>query len=142
MTTDPKELEALSPELHEIPIVRKFVRQEDIRDARSAYWEAFKEVKEALAAYDRARKAGDAEGKDQARAKADQFRSLARLADSKNEQIKAKRDRMDTLIADPNTTLSFKRAAVARQHLECPPMAEVMQPGALARPRRTQARLS
>jgi len=33
---DPKEIEALSPELREIPIVRKFVRQKDIRDARSA----------------------------------------------------------------------------------------------------------
>lgn len=56
--------------------------------------------------------AGDAEGKDRTRAKADQFRALAELADSRSKRIKAKRDRIATLVADPNTTLGHKRASV------------------------------
>jgi hypothetical protein len=36
----------------------------------------------------------------------------------KNKQIKAKRDRIDTLMADPNTTLGHKRASVRAIEIE------------------------
>lgn len=111
-SADAKEAAALAPELREIPVVRKFVRQDDIRDARAAYWAAVKEANDAVADFERARKADDAPGKAATREKADLLKPMVRMSQAMNKEIKAHRDRVETIMADDSASLARKRIAL------------------------------
>jgi hypothetical protein len=112
MNPDDPNIEALKPELREIPVVRKFWRQEDIRDIRSRYWESVREADEAAKDLSRAVRGGDLEG---VQRMADQggVVAFAKLAQKQNKVIKARRDMVDSIMADEGKTVAAKRAIVA-----------------------------
>lgn len=105
------------PELHEIPILRKFYKEDRITGKRSAYFEASKEAEEALAKYKAAVKAGDLEGAEKTGEKSNLF-PIAKLAKSYQKRIKEVRDLQVQIQQDENKTLAERKLAIKLLEVE------------------------
>jgi DNA-binding transcriptional MerR regulator len=105
-------VEGATPELHEVPVVRKFAGEHRVNDTRSHYYDAIDAAKKADVAFDVARKAGDREGMTNIRTQKAELLALANAADSRKKAIKAIRDRETELLNDESKTLVYRREAV------------------------------
>ncbi|MGL1834735.1 LPD38 domain-containing protein [Rhodocyclaceae bacterium SMB388] len=104
-------------ETREVPLVRKFVQDEnDIRGARSRFWEHATEVREAIESFRRAKNLVDADVRrtEMIRVREEQRERLAlsKVTDRYIKLVAAKRDRIQAVMADQSKTLAHRRAAV------------------------------
>jgi hypothetical protein len=113
-----EDISSLKPEMHEIPIAKDYVREEGVKDARRAFWEAANEAKLATADFKRANKAGDEVGAARVYDEKAEILALAGLQKSLGKMISAHRDQVEQINADKDSSLAFKRAAVARLEKE------------------------
>lgn len=100
------------PELREIPIVRKFVREETIQDVRRRYYEATEEAKKATNELAAAKRNHDPDG---ARTIVEDKRELiamGRVADKMRKSVAAQRDAQDRIMQDEELSLPEKRSRV------------------------------
>lgn len=119
-------IEGIGPadiEAREVPLVRKFVQSaDDIRGARSRFWAAAKEVREANEAFKRARKVEDHSERqrllDKIRAERGELLALGRRADRVAKAVAAKRDAISATMADESKPLSVRRALVKQMERE------------------------
>ena len=119
-------IEGIGPadiEAREVPLVRKFVQSaDDIRGARSRFWAAAKEVREANEAFKRARKVEDHSERqrllDKIRAERGELLALGRRADRVAKAVAAKRDAIGATMADESKPLSVRRALVKQMERE------------------------
>jgi hypothetical protein len=116
--SDASERDALAPEAKEIPIWRDYVKQEGVQNARGAYWETAAEVKAATLNFRRALKAGDDAGVARLEEKHGEILALSGMVLGTGKMVKQLRDRVDEINAAQDTTLAYKRAAIAQLEKE------------------------
>lgn len=104
--------EALLPDRREVPILRDYSRQEDVHDARRAYWEAVKEAEATLTDFNRARRMMDHEAANKILQDNREALQLANMSRSFGRMVKYQRDRVDKINADETSSLAYKRAAI------------------------------
>ena len=100
------------PEVHEIPIARKFYGEPRINDVRQRYYKSVKDAENALAALNVARKENDQEGAQNIRVRDKELIALARAAEATKKAFKANRDRQVQMLNDESKSLAYRRAAV------------------------------
>ncbi len=100
-----------APDLHEMPIVRKFAGTGRVSDARSAYWEKVEEATRAWDEYKAARKEHDQDGMNKLAGNKELFK-LAGAAQDQRESISMLRDRQTELLNDETKPLGYRRMAV------------------------------
>jgi adenine/guanine phosphoribosyltransferase-like PRPP-binding protein len=98
----------VSPATRDIPIVRRFVREIGVGDARGAFWERAKEAKEAADEFAAAKKANDVQGMRDILKESGPLIALAKFASAQQKVIKAKRDAIDAIRLDDKLTLKQK----------------------------------
>ena len=107
-----------TPDVREIPIVRKFIREQSVADFRREFWDRANEAKKAADEYHAAKK-----GRDQKTAKSimDENRAVILLADYADRQAKmakAKRDAQDAVRRDDKLSLGEKRKRIKEIEME------------------------
>ena len=107
-----EDVSSLKPDLRELPIIRDYNKQESVMDARRAFWDAAAEVKDALADFKRALKAGDEAGMTKVERENGDVKALSNVAHGFGRMVKLARDRADEINADKNTSLAYKRGAI------------------------------
>ena len=109
---------ALTPEPREIPIVRDYVKKEGVQDSRRAFWDMTAEAKAAALDFRRAVKAGDDPGADRISREKGELIALARVTSGLSKVISATRDRVDEINANKDSSLAYKRGAIAQVEKE------------------------
>jgi len=109
---------ALKPEKNELPIVRRFLKDETIGNRRQLFWQAVKEVEKAEANLERARKMDDEVGMEQIEAQHAELLAMGGYTDAQKKAIKAQRDAVEEVMADTATSLAYKRARVKELEVE------------------------
>lgn len=102
----------LWPDLREIPVVRRLVREPDVRDARSAYWQAERQAMQASADLSRARCGRDDDGEEKVRREAQAALDIARSFVRFNRHVKRIRDEADDIMQDDSIPLGRKRVEI------------------------------
>lgn len=111
-TLTPEERDALSSRPEEIPIARRFVKEERITDKRRLFWDAVAQVKSAQADLQRAKKLDDEAGEMRVWDQRGELVAMGGYLESLTKMVKAQRDLTDEVMADETTTLAYKRARV------------------------------
>lgn len=101
-----------TPELNEMPVVRRFVRESGISDARSAFFEAAEEAKTTAGQYSAAMKDRNKLAAKEIMGENKSLESLAKHARSAAKQAKAKRDAIDEIRLDEKLGLDQKRLKI------------------------------
>lgn len=102
----------LRPEFKEIPIFRRFAKEEGVQDRRRVFWTAAGEVREAQADLTRAKKIHDDAGEGKVWAQRGELVAMGAYMASVSKMVKAQRDLVDEVMADKTTSLAYKRARV------------------------------
>lgn len=113
-TDDEKGLES---EVREMPVIRKFYREEDIRDLRRVYWEDVKAVREAVKDVNRAVTLMDLKGFDKVMDSRGYLVALGDVAEATGEMVKDRRDVIDAIMKEDTLTLGEKRLNVKEMEL-------------------------
>ncbi|HJV52801.1 MAG TPA: LPD38 domain-containing protein [Noviherbaspirillum sp.] len=102
-------MDGMAPESSDVPFVKDFWRQNDVKAIRGRYYDLTKEARAAIAEYEVAKKAGDGD----AIAKMDDAKmnlvALGKMVRSTNKAVAALRDEEVNVNADPNLTPAQKR---------------------------------
>lgn len=98
----------VEPAARDIPIVRRFVREIGVGDARGAFWERAKEAKQAADEFAAAKKANDVQGMRDILKESGPLIALAKFSSAQQKVIKAKRDAIDAIRLDDKLTLKQK----------------------------------
>jgi len=106
-----------SPELREIPIVRKFAKADTIANTRGQFWRAVDEVRDATNELKGAKKYG-ADNLNDIKAKIGFLAKLSKRANKEQKKIKKKRDYIDDINADDDLTLNDKRLRIKQVEIE------------------------
>lgn len=103
-----------SIEAADVPIVKDFYRNNDVRQIRGRFYELTKEARAAAEEFKQAKKAGDGEALDKILAKPEkaELLGLDRLVRSTSQAAAKLRDEEVTINADPKLTLAQKRTAL------------------------------
>lgn len=100
-----------TPDLHEIPLIRKFASEGRVSDSRSVYYQKVDEAKKAWDAFHTAQKERDQDGMDKLKGEKELF-ALAKASDRSRSAVKALRDRQDAILQDESKTLAERRLEV------------------------------
>lgn len=117
---DAAKLKAQGAELDvkEMPFVRKVYTETDVRGARARYYEAKDEADKALAEFKRATKKGDTERADRVEKESEGLIEMSHLANAMNEEIKAARDRIDSVRLSGKYTKAEERMIIKQMEKE------------------------
>lgn len=103
-------VQGVAPEAaRDIPVVRRFVRDIGVADARAAYWERANKVKEAAGQVGQARKAKDPEGFGDLVDRKGELAAMAKFSEGMLKLANSKRDAYDAIRMDDTLTLKEKR---------------------------------
>lgn len=111
-------LKGVTPELHEIPIVRKFTREERINDDRSRYFKAAEEARAAVEQLAAARKNHDTAAVTNILAEKRELIAMGRMAVDTGKMLKYKRDAEDKIMQDDTMPLPEKRRKIKAMEKE------------------------
>jgi hypothetical protein len=98
-----------TPDIRDVPIVRKFVREQSISDIRSQFWQSAGEAGVRADEYRAARKGGDVETARSILVENPGVLAMAKQADAFAKMAKAKRDLVDKIRQDDTLSLDDKR---------------------------------
>ena len=101
--------EGVAPDLRSTPIARVFVREPSVADARSRFWEATNEAKQAADAFAMAKKGHDGSAMKEIRDADNDLIQLSRFADHMGKAAAKKRDLIDQIRMNDQMPLAQKR---------------------------------
>ena len=102
------------PELREIPIVRRFVRDDTVADSRSRFWEYAKEAQAAKKRWDLARKTRSGAIIGDTAKNEGYLIGLAKASERFSKAITAKRDLVDQIRNDETMSVARRRMEIKR----------------------------
>lgn len=119
-TIDAVKLKAQGADLDikEIPFVRKLYTETDVRGARARYYEAKDEADKALSAFKRAQKKGDDSLADKIEKENQDLIDMAYMARAMTAEIKAARDRIDSVRLSGEYTKAEERMIIKQMEKE------------------------
>lgn len=115
------EAQGADPELRELPIIRKFVREPSVADARQQYYTLAKEAKQAAEELHAAVKHGDRQGVNEILRDERPLIAMAKYSEAYDKAIKHKRDAVDAIRT--NDKLSLKEKRLQMKEIELKEMA-------------------
>lgn len=118
LNPDDPDRAALVPEIAEMPVIRGFVRNDQVGDDRRQYWQAAKEIARAQQDSQRAKKAGDEAGLQRVEDQRGELLYLVKTMERNSKWIREIRDEVEEVMLDESTSMAFKRAAVKKLEAE------------------------
>lgn len=103
--------QGVAPELSNIPIARKFVRESDVSDARASFWQIASKARMASESYHAAIKEGDRSAAKEMKQENAPYINMAELADHFSKLAGAKRNKVEQINAS-DMPLSEKKARI------------------------------
>lgn len=104
--------EGVTPDLHEVPVIRAFMAEERIGVTRARFYDAVAQAKQAQDELNRAKKLHDKDLIASTFKEDGWLIALAHQADAQKKLVTAKRNQEDKIMADDTKTIAEKRAAV------------------------------
>lgn len=108
--------QGVAPETSNTPVVRKFIRQPGVEDARGGFYEEANKIKAAAKRFSRAAKENDITAMNKMLDERGDFKELSKLVDSSIKETKFLRDEIQNIQADK--TLSVKEKDIKIKQLE------------------------